>query len=83
MFLGIAGPSEAAATGALGTLIVCCARRTLNCEKLVKVVRNTLRITVMMFMIMAGSKAFSQILAYTGASVGLIDFLTSVNYLPL
>jgi tripartite ATP-independent transporter DctM subunit len=83
MFLGIAGPSEAAATGALGTLIVCGARRTLNYEKLIKVVRNTLRITVMMFMIMAGSKAFSQILAYTGASVGLIDFLTSVNISPL
>jgi tripartite ATP-independent transporter DctM subunit len=83
MFLGIAGPSEAAATGALGTLVVCLSRRTLNWEKIVKVVRNTLRITVMMFMIMAGSKAFSQILAYTGASVGLIEFLTSVSISPV
>ena len=82
MFLGIAGPSEAAATGALGTLIICLARRTLNWEKIVKVVRNTLRITVMMFMIMAGSKAFSQVLAYTGASVGLIEYLTSVSISP-
>lgn len=83
MFLGIAGPSEAAATGALGTLIICAARRTLNREKIIKVVRNTLRITVMMFMIMAGSKAFSQILAYTGASVGMIEFLTSVSISPV
>ena len=83
IFLGIAGPSEAAASGAFGTLIVCAARGTLNYEKIVKVVRNTLRITVMMFMIMAGSKAFSQILAYTGASVGLIEFLTSVNISPV
>lgn len=34
-------------------------------------------------MIMAGSKAFSQILAYTGASVGLIEFLTSISISPV
>jgi tripartite ATP-independent transporter DctM subunit len=83
MFLGIAGPSQAAATGAFGALVICLARRTLNWQKIVKVVRSTLQITVMMFMIMAGSKAFSQILAYTGASVGLIDFLTSFNISPI
>jgi tripartite ATP-independent transporter DctM subunit len=83
MFLGIAGPSEAAATGAFGALIICLGRGTLSWEKILKVIRSTLQITVMMFMIMAGSKAFSQILAYTGASAGLIEFLTSANISPI
>jgi len=80
IFFGIAGPSEAAATGAAGTLILCFARRSLNWTNLKKVFFATLRITVMMFMIIAGSKAFSQILAFTGASRGLIEFLTGFNF---
>lgn len=82
MLLGIAGPSEAAATGTLGTLIVCAARKKLNVQMLFKAVRSTTIITVMMFMLMSGSKAFSQILAYTGASVGLIEFLTEISISP-
>lgn len=82
IFIGIAGPSEAAATGALGTLIVCLAKKKLNMAGLIKAVRSTLKITVMMFIIMAGSKAFSQILSFSGASLGLIDSLTASTLSP-
>ena len=83
MFLGIAGPSEAAAIGAVGTLVLCLVRRSLNWPIMQTVTMSTLKITVMMFTLIAGSKAFSQILAYTGASRGLIDLLTSFNISPL
>lgn len=83
MFLGIAGPSEAAATGAFGTLILCLARKSMDYPKIKQVFLSTLRITVMMFMIIAGSKAFSQILAFTGASKGMVELLTGIDIQPL
>jgi TRAP-type mannitol/chloroaromatic compound transport system permease large subunit len=42
-----------------------------------KSVESTLRITVMMFMILTGSTAFSQILAFTGATKGLVQLVVS------
>lgn len=83
MFLGIVGPTEAAATGALGTIIVCAARGKLNWGRFTKAVSSTLRITVMMLMIICGSTAFSQILAYTGATTGLVEALTSFAISPI
>ena len=83
IFLGIATPSEGAATGALATMIVCACHRRLNWEILQKSVASTLRITVMMFMIIAGSTAFSQILAYTGASAGMIEMLVGFDLPPI
>ena len=51
--------------------------------KIKRVFLSTLRITVMMFMIIAGSKAFSQILAFTGASRGLVELLTGFDIHPI
>jgi TRAP-type mannitol/chloroaromatic compound transport system permease large subunit len=39
---------------------------------------TTLSITALVFMLIVGAKAFSQILAYTGAVRGLMDFALSV-----
>lgn len=83
MFLGIAGPSEAAATGALGTLLVCALIGKISWGSLRQAIYSTTKITIMMFMIMMGSKAFSQILAFTGASVGFIEFLTGFSISPM
>ena len=41
---------------------------------------STLRITVMMFMILTGSTAFSQILAFTGASRGLVELVVGFEF---
>jgi tripartite ATP-independent transporter DctM subunit len=83
IFFGIASPSEAAATGALGTLALCTLRRRLTWASFLKSIRSTLKITVMMFMVIAGSKAFSQILAYTGVSTHLIELLTGFSISPI
>jgi len=83
IFFGIATPSEGAATGALATIIVCACHRRLNRAILIKSVSSTLTITVMMFMIIAGSTAFSQILAYTGASAGMIEMLVGFETSPI
>jgi tripartite ATP-independent transporter DctM subunit len=83
IFFGIASPSEGAATGALATVVVCMCYGRLNWVVFRKSVESTIRITVMMFMIIAGSTAFSQILAYTGASAGMIEMLVGFEMRPL
>lgn len=82
IFLGIATPSEAAATGAFGTFILTAAYGKLNWQTVKKAVTGTIHLTVMIFMILVGSKAFSQILAFSGASRGMVEFATSFSLSP-
>jgi tripartite ATP-independent transporter DctM subunit len=83
IFLGVATPTEAAALGCLGSIGLAAAYRDLNWERFVKAMRGTLNISVMMLTIMAGAIGFSQLLAYTGASRGLLEFVTSFDVHPI
>jgi tripartite ATP-independent transporter DctM subunit len=83
IFLGVATPSEAAATGAIGTCILACAYGRLNLEVMKKTTASTLSITGMLFLIMAGARAFSQILSYSGASRGLSEIATGLSVAPI
>ncbi len=83
IFLGIATPTESAAAGVLGCYFLAACYRRLNWAVFKKSITATLRVTVMMFMILTGSTAFSQILAYTGASTGLVELATSVPMAPV
>lgn len=73
IFLGIATPTEAAALGALGCMVLAFIYRGLSREVLKTCVSGTLQVTIMMLMILTGSTAFAQILAYTGATQGLVE----------
>lgn len=75
IFLGIATPTEAAATGALGSIILAAAYRRMNVTILKKSITGTLHVTVMTFLIIAASKTYSSILAYTGATMGLVNLI--------
>ncbi len=83
IFLGVATPSEAAATGTFGTFILAAVYGRLNWQMVKKSVRGTVEITVMVFLIMMGATAFSQILAFSGASRGLIAVATSMPLAPI
>jgi len=83
IFAGIATPSEAAALGALGSLFLAAVYRGLNWEVLKKSVLGAIRITVMMFMIMTGATAFSQILGFSGASRGLLGAVAGLPVAPI
>jgi tripartite ATP-independent transporter DctM subunit len=83
IFLGVATPSEAAALGALGTFLLAAAYGKLNYQVVKKSVEGTVRITSMMFLIIVGSMTFSQILAFSGASSGLIKFIFSLDIPPM
>ncbi len=83
IFLGIATPSEAAATGALGTFILAAAYGKLNWQLVKKAFAGTLRTTVMVLIIMAGARAFSQILAFSGATRGLVSLAVELPVPPI
>jgi tripartite ATP-independent transporter DctM subunit len=80
IFAGLATPTESAGMGVVTTALVIIMYRGMNWEIAMKSIKATLRITVMMFMILTGSTAFSQILAFTGASRGLVEFVVSFQF---
>lgn len=83
MLLGVASPTEAAALGALGCFLVAALYRKLSWEVARKAVSAALSITVMIFMIIAGSTAFSQVLAFSGASQVLTQLTVSLPVAPI
>lgn len=83
IFLGVASPSEAAATGAFGTLVLAACYKRLNWEVMKKSIIGTLEVTIMVFMIIAGAKAFSQILAFSGATRGLVELSVGLPVAPI
>ncbi|MEJ2221854.1 MAG: TRAP transporter large permease subunit [Desulfobacterales bacterium] len=79
IFLGIATPTEAASTGAIGTILLACFYRKFNLVILKKSLKGTLHVAVMAFMIIAASKTYSSILAYTGSTMGLVNLVESME----
>lgn len=83
MFLGIATATEAAAAGALGCFVLAWVYRGLSWKMVKASLDATLGVSVMMLMIITGSTAFSQVLAFTGASTGLVELATTLPVSPL
>ena len=83
MINGIVTPSEAAAFGALGVLILAIVYRCLTLSAMKKSITGTLRVTLMAYLIVFGSATFSQLLAFSGASRGLISWATGFDLDPL
>ncbi len=83
IFLGAATATESAAAGALGCFVLAWAYGGLNWKMLKDSLHATLGVSVMMLMIITGSTAFSQILAFSGASTGLVEAATGLPLGPL
>ena len=56
---GLATPTEAAAIGAVGAMLLAASKKQLTRENLTEVVRSTTRVTSMVFMILIGASLFS------------------------
>ncbi len=83
ILLGLATPSEAAAFGALGVVILAVIFRGLTWTAFQKSVTGALRVTGMVFLIITGSSTFSQILAASGATSGMVAWATDIQVAPL
>jgi tripartite ATP-independent transporter DctM subunit len=83
IFLGVATPTEAAATGTLASFILALVYRRLTWEIMKKSVMGTVRVTVMIFMIIIVSSTYGEILAFTGAASGMTQFITGLSIHPM
>lgn len=83
IFFGIATPTEAAALGAVTSLILCVLYRKLDWKTLKNASLSAVEVTTMVFMIIAGSTAFSQILAFSGVSRELIQLIINLDVSPM
>jgi tripartite ATP-independent transporter DctM subunit len=83
IIMGIATPTEAAASGAIATLVVIMIYGRLNWTMFKAALKGSVQISVMIFMIIAASKTFSSILSFTQASSGLLGLVKGLEVHPL
>lgn len=83
IFLGLATPTEAAATGTLASFILTLIYRRLSWEVIKKSVLTTLKVSTMIFMIIIVASTYAQILAFTGAAAGMTSFIADVGIPPI
>jgi tripartite ATP-independent transporter DctM subunit len=75
---GVATPTEAAAVGAVGALILGLLRRALGLERLKDVMRGTVRLTSMVFMILIGASVFSLVFRGLDGDTVVHELLTDL-----
>jgi tripartite ATP-independent transporter DctM subunit len=82
ILMGVATPSEAAAIGALGALILAAAYRSLNFTKLKESVYLTARTSAMVGWLFVGSFTFSAVFALLGGDQVIKDFVIGLDLTP-
>jgi tripartite ATP-independent transporter DctM subunit len=74
MIVGWCTPTEAAALGAVSVIALAACYGEMTWKAFMKSLDGALRVTVMAFLIIFGSATFAQVLAFTGASSGLMNW---------
>ena len=82
MFSGIVTPTEAAGLGALLGIVGCVVRGKLPRPAFVKALTATLRITSMVFLILAGATVFGKFLVLTRLPFMLTEWVTRMDLSP-
>ncbi|RWE53230.1 TRAP transporter large permease subunit [Mesorhizobium sp.] len=83
ILFGLATPSEAAAVGALGGVVLAAAYRALTWQRLKESVYLTARTTAMVCWLFVGSATFASVFAYLGGQQLISDFVTGLDMSPL
>lgn len=82
MFSGVVTPTEAAGLGALLGILGCLLRGKLTRPAFMKALSATLRITAMVFLILAGATVFGRFLVLTRLPFLLTEWVTQMNMAP-
>ncbi|MEW9806047.1 TRAP transporter large permease subunit [Mesorhizobium sp. ZMM04-5] len=83
ILFGLATPSEAAAIGALGGLVLAAAYRALTWDRLRESVYLTVRTTAMVCWLFVGSWTFSSVFSYLGGEQVVREFVVGLDMTPL
>lgn len=82
VMLGVAQPTEAAAVGCVGAIVMSFFFRTFSFKMLGDTLYGAAMTTGTVLFIIASSRLFTQLLAYTGAAQGLIEFASGLTVDP-
>lgn len=82
IMLGIASPTEAAATGVFAAMMVAVYLRTLNLRMVRDALFSAARTTGVIFAILMSANLFGQLLSYTGAPEGLVGVVEHLQISP-
>ena len=83
IFVGIATPTEAAALGALGALVLVLLSGSFTWDMFWKSIGSTLQISCGLMLVIAGSQAFGSVLAYSGAVRELVQWSLQLPLSPV
>lgn len=83
IFTGIASPTEAAAVGALGAIILAVVNNKFKWSDVKDVAKNTTHLTSMVFLILLGATTFALVFKGLGGDDYLTHLITSGNLSPM
>ena len=83
LFAGFFGPTMAGAIGAAGAVAIGLARRELTWRKFVAGLKDSLRLSCMIFILIVGAMIFGHFITATGASQGLVNFASGLSPLGM
>jgi tripartite ATP-independent transporter DctM subunit len=78
IFFGVASPTESAAIGALGAMILAALHRKLNIVNLMAAMQLTTRLTSMVFLILIGATAFGLVFRGMGGNTLVFEIMTNL-----
>ncbi len=82
IFFGVASPTEAAAVGALGSILLTALEGKLNMAVLKEVMRGTTHMTSMVFLILLGATTFALVFRGLEGDKFLVDLITGSDLSP-
>ncbi len=83
IFMRIAAPEEAAALGCLAATAISAAYGKLTRKSLMRALRETAKINVMLLFIITGSLTFAQVLQVSGATSGVLEAINATSLTPI
>lgn len=82
IFLGVATPTESAALGVVGSIALAIVYRKFSWQMMRESALESAKMAAMIYFIMASSSAYSQVMSFSGATNGFIEFMTSLPVAP-
>jgi tripartite ATP-independent transporter DctM subunit len=79
MFIGWFTPTEAGAVGAAGMLLVTVIQKKMNWKKLKMAMKDTVRLTGMIYLILAGATVYGRFFAISTIPIALGNFVRGLN----
>jgi len=83
LFGGFFSPTMAGAIGAAGSVVIGLVRRELTWKKFVNALKDSLRLSCMIFVLIFGAMNFGHFITATGVSQGLVNFASTLSPLGM